>query len=59
MSGEALVRFVRDEVFSFYAEVAEHGAFNFMEGARLGIDEPTSASPPEADLPGGPVDFRS
>ncbi len=41
MSGEALVRFVRDEVFSFYAEVAERSAVNFMDGARLGIDEPT------------------
>ena len=41
MSGERLVRFVRDEVFGFYAEVAEKSAVNFMDGARLGIDEPT------------------
>jgi type I restriction enzyme M protein len=41
LSGETLVRFVRDEVFAFYTEVAERGAFNFMNGARLAIDEPT------------------
>jgi len=41
LSGEALVRFVRDEVFAFYAEIAERSAVNFMAGARLGIDEPT------------------
>ncbi len=41
MSGEGLVRFVRDEVFPFYTEVAERSAVNFMEGARLGIDDPT------------------
>ncbi len=41
LSGEPLVRFVRDEVFAFYTEVAERGAFNFMNGARLAIDEPT------------------
>jgi type I restriction enzyme M protein len=41
MSGETLVRFVRDEVFPFYAEVAERSAVNFMNGSRLGIDEPT------------------
>lgn len=41
MSGASLVTFVRDEVFPFYAEVAEHSAVNFMEGARLVIDEPT------------------
>jgi type I restriction enzyme M protein len=35
-----LVRFVRDEVFPFYAEVAERSAMNFMDGARLVIDEP-------------------
>ena len=44
MSGEALVRFVRDEVFPFYAGVAERSAVNFMDGARLGIDEPTVLS---------------
>ncbi|BBL75753.1 HsdM family class I SAM-dependent methyltransferase [Methylomagnum ishizawai] len=41
MSGENLVRFVRDEVFPFFAEVAERSAVNFMDGARLGLDEPT------------------
>ncbi|MHB1233631.1 MAG: HsdM family class I SAM-dependent methyltransferase [Burkholderiales bacterium] len=41
MSGENLVRFVRDEVFPFYAEMAERYAVNFMEGSRLGIDDPT------------------
>ena len=32
----SLVRFVRDEVFAFFAEVAERSAMNFMDGARLG-----------------------
>ena len=41
MSGGVLVTFVRDEVFPFYAEVAERSAVNFMDGARLVIDEPT------------------
>lgn len=41
MAGESLVRFVRDEVFPFYADVADRSAMNFMEGARLSIDEPT------------------
>lgn len=41
MAGEPLVRFLRDEVFPFYAEVAERSAMNFMDGARLSIDEPT------------------
>ncbi len=41
LSGEGLVRFVRDEVFPFFTEVAERSAFNFMNGARLTIDEPT------------------
>lgn len=41
MTGEALVRWVRDEVFPFYTAVAERSAMNFMDGARLGIDEPT------------------
>ena len=40
MSGENLVRFVRDEVFPFFSEMAERGAVNFMDGARLAIDEP-------------------
>lgn len=41
LSGEALVRFVRDEVFAFIEEVAGSSAVNFMRGARLVIDEPT------------------
>ncbi len=41
LSGESLVRFVRDEVFPFYEEVASRSAVNFMNGARLSIDEPT------------------
>lgn len=40
LSGENLVRFVRDEVFAFHAEMAADAAVNFMDGARLGIDEP-------------------
>jgi len=44
MNGEALVRWVRDEVFPFYAEVADRSAMNFMDGARLGVDEPTVLS---------------
>ncbi|WP_321853753.1 class I SAM-dependent DNA methyltransferase [Burkholderia cenocepacia] len=41
LSGESLVRFVRDEVFPFFAELAGDSAVNFMHGARLVIDEPT------------------
>lgn len=41
LSGEALVRFVRDEVFAFYGEMGEGAAHNFMRGARLAIDDPT------------------
>lgn len=41
LSGEALVRFVQDEVFAFFEEVAEQSATNFMRGARLNITEPT------------------
>lgn len=41
LSGEALVRFVRDEVFAFFGELGEKTAHNFMHGARLTIDEPT------------------
>jgi len=40
-AGETLVRWVRDEVFPFFTEVAERSAMNFMTGARLGIDDPT------------------
>lgn len=41
MSGAGLATFVRDEVFPFYLDVAERSAVNFMDGARLVIDEPT------------------
>ena len=41
LSGESVVRFVRDEVFAFFAELGQGGATNFMAGARLSIDEPT------------------
>ena len=41
MSGAGLATFVRDEVFPFYREMAESSAVNFMDGARLVIDEPT------------------
>lgn len=41
LSGESLVRFVRDEVFAFFTELGQGAATNFMAGARLTIDEPT------------------
>lgn len=41
MSGTGLATFVRDEVFAFYADIADRSAVNFMDGARLVIDEPT------------------
>jgi type I restriction enzyme M protein len=41
MTGEQLVRFMREEVFPFYTSIADKSAMNFMDGARLGIDEPT------------------
>ncbi len=41
LSGEALVRFVQDEVFAFFEEIATRSATNFMRGARLMITEPT------------------
>ncbi|MCB1355993.1 MAG: N-6 DNA methylase [Maritimibacter sp.] len=44
LNGERLVSWVRDEVFPFYAEIAAAGVTNFMEGARLVIDEPTVLS---------------
>ncbi len=40
LTSENLVRFIRDEVFPFYTEVAGRSAVNFMDGARLVIDEP-------------------
>lgn len=44
LNGERLVSWVRDEVFAFYADAASQGGTNFMEGARLVIDEPTVLS---------------
>lgn len=41
LSGESLVRFMRDEVFAFFGELGESAAHNFMDGARLGIIDPT------------------
>ncbi len=41
LSGEALVRFVQDEVFAFFVEIAMRSATNFMRGARLNITDPT------------------
>ena len=39
LSGETLVRYVRDEVFAFFAELGERTAHNFMNGARLHVDK--------------------
>ena len=44
LNGERLVTWVRDEVFPFHAGIAAEGAMNFMDGARLVIDEPTVLS---------------
>ncbi|MCU4652254.1 SAM-dependent methyltransferase [Roseibacterium sp. SDUM158016] len=41
LNGERLVSWVRDEVFAFYGDIAKDGVTNFMDGARLVIDEPT------------------
>ncbi len=41
LNGERLVHWVREEVFAFHAEVAADGVTDFMDGARLVIDEPT------------------
>lgn len=41
LNGERLVSWVRDEVFAFYGDIARDGVTNFMDGARLVIDEPT------------------
>ncbi len=41
LNGERLVTWVREEVFPFHAELAANGTTNFMDGARLVIDEPT------------------
>ncbi len=41
LNGERLVNWVREEVFAFHAELAADGVTDFMDGARLVIDEPT------------------
>ena len=41
LNGERLVNWVREEVFPFHSELAANGATDFMDGARLVIDEPT------------------
>ena len=41
LNGEQMVSWVREEVFPFYAEIAAEGVTDFMDGARLVIDEPT------------------
>ena len=41
LNGEQLVNWVREEVFPFHAELAANGVTDFMDGARLVIDEPT------------------
>ncbi|VWX62155.1 Type I restriction enzyme M protein [Burkholderiales bacterium 8X] len=41
LTGDALVRFVRDEVFPFFAQIGEASPQDFMRGARLDIDDPT------------------
>ena len=41
LNGERLVTWVREEVFPFHAELAANGVTDFMDGARLVIDEPT------------------
>ncbi len=41
LNGERLVAWVREEVFPFHAALAANGVTDFMDGARLVIDEPT------------------
>ena len=41
LNGGRLVSWVREEVFPFHAELAATGVTDFMDGARLVIDEPT------------------
>ena len=40
-NGDLLVNWVREEVFPFHAKLAANGVTDFMDGARLVIDEPT------------------
>ena len=44
LNGERLVNWVREEVFPFHSELAAGGVTDFMDGARLIIDEPTVLS---------------
>ena len=44
LNGDGLVSWVREEVFPFHAGLANDGATDFMDGARLVIDEPTVLS---------------
>ncbi len=44
MTGTKLVNWLRDEVFSFYRDIAEQTASNFLRDARLVIDESTVLS---------------
>ena len=41
LNGDRLVSWVREEVFTSHAELAASGVTDFMDGARLVIDEPT------------------
>ena len=41
LNGERLVNWVREEIFPFHAGLAADGVTDFMDGARLVIDEPT------------------
>ena len=41
LNGERLVSWVREEVFAFHGEIAANGATDFMDDARLVIDEPS------------------
>ena len=41
LNGERLVNWVREEVFPFHAKLSAGGVTDFMDGARLVIDEPT------------------
>lgn len=44
LKGEPLVRFLRDEVFAFFGKVGERIGSNFMDGARLEINDPATLS---------------
>lgn len=44
LNGARLVAWVREEVFAFHAELAAGGATDFMQHARLAIDEPAVLS---------------